>query len=97
MLVKETAEIETGMEESSVGTRQTYGKNQVWFGEIERKLAKLKTTFTYRSSCSLFYGVNVCLPVTEIPGLTRSDRAVPPFHLLRQNIAPKIIKISTGT
>jgi hypothetical protein len=33
------------------GTRQTDGKNLVWFGEIERKLAKLsKTTFTYRSS-----------------------------------------------
>ncbi len=28
-------------------TRQTDGKNLVWFGEIERKLAKLsKTTFT---------------------------------------------------
>jgi hypothetical protein len=31
------------------GTRQTVGKTGVWFGEIERKLAKLsKTTFTYR-------------------------------------------------
>jgi hypothetical protein len=28
----------------------------VWFGEIERKLAKLSmTTFTYRSSSKLFY------------------------------------------
>jgi hypothetical protein len=36
---------------SPSGTRQTEGKNSVWFGEIERKLAKLsKTTFTYRSS-----------------------------------------------
>jgi hypothetical protein len=26
--------------ESSVGTRQTDGKNLVWFGELERKLAK---------------------------------------------------------
>jgi hypothetical protein len=25
----------------SAGTRQTDGKNLVWFGEIERKLAKL--------------------------------------------------------
>jgi hypothetical protein len=34
--------IETGMaEKSSPGTRQTDGKNMVWFGEIERKLAKL--------------------------------------------------------
>jgi hypothetical protein len=49
---KETADIETGMaEKSSPGTRQTDGKNLVWFGEIERKLAKLsKTTFAYRSS-----------------------------------------------
>jgi hypothetical protein len=46
------AEIETGMaEKSSPGTRQADGKNLVWFGEIERKLAKLSMpTFTYRSS-----------------------------------------------
>jgi hypothetical protein len=32
------------------------GKNLAWFGEIERKLAKLsKTIFTYRSSSYLFY------------------------------------------
>jgi hypothetical protein len=38
-------------QKSTAGTRQTVGKNLVWFGEIERKLAKLsKTTFTYRSS-----------------------------------------------
>jgi hypothetical protein len=38
-------------QESPAGTRQTDGKNLVWFGELERKLAKLsKTTFTYRSS-----------------------------------------------
>ncbi len=36
---------------SPAGTRQTDSKNLVWFGEIERKLAKLsKATFTYRSS-----------------------------------------------
>ncbi len=53
-LPKGTAEIETGMaERSSLGTRQ----NLVWFGEIERKFAKLSTpTFTYRSSSELFYG-----------------------------------------
>jgi hypothetical protein len=35
----------------SAGTRQTDSKTLVWFGELERKLAKLsKTTFTYRSS-----------------------------------------------
>jgi hypothetical protein len=28
-------------EKSSLGTRQTDGKNLVWFGEIERKFAKL--------------------------------------------------------
>jgi hypothetical protein len=39
-------------EMSSTGTRQTDGKNLVWFGEIERKkLAKLTMpTFAYRSS-----------------------------------------------
>ncbi len=37
-----TAEIKTGIaEKSSPGTRQTDGKNLVWFGEIERNLAKL--------------------------------------------------------
>jgi hypothetical protein len=36
---------------SPAGTRQTDSKNLVWFGEIERKSAKLsKTTFTYLSS-----------------------------------------------
>jgi hypothetical protein len=39
------------LQKSYAGTRQTVGKNLVWFGEIERKLAKLsKTTFAYRSS-----------------------------------------------
>jgi hypothetical protein len=36
---------------SPAGTRQTGSINLVWFGEIERKLAKLsKTTFAYCSS-----------------------------------------------
>jgi hypothetical protein len=36
-LPKDTAEIEIGVaEKSSPGTRQTVGKNLVWFGEIER-------------------------------------------------------------
>jgi hypothetical protein len=49
----QSADIKTGTaEKSSPGTRQTDGKNLVWFGEIERKLAKLSMpTFTYRSSC----------------------------------------------
>ncbi len=34
-------------QESPAWTRQTDGKNFVWFGELERKLAKSsKTTFT---------------------------------------------------
>ncbi len=34
-------------QKSPAGTRKTDGKNMVWFGEIERKLANLsKTTFT---------------------------------------------------
>jgi hypothetical protein len=38
-------------EMTSPETRQTEGKNLAWFGEIERKLAKLSMpTFTYRSS-----------------------------------------------
>jgi hypothetical protein len=49
--------IETGIsEKSSPGTRQTDVKNLVWFGEKERKLAKLSIpTFTYRSSSEIFY------------------------------------------
>jgi hypothetical protein len=54
--------MEQERQKSSAGTRQTVGKNLVWFGEIERKLAKLsKTTFTYRSSSYLFYGI-YCTP-----------------------------------
>ncbi len=51
-LREDTAEIETGMaEKSSPGTRQTDGKNLIWFGERERKFAKLSMIiFTYRSS-----------------------------------------------
>ncbi len=38
-------------QKSPPGTSQRDGKKLVWFGEMERKLAKLsKTTFTYRSS-----------------------------------------------
>jgi hypothetical protein len=38
-------------QKSPAGTRQTYGKNKDWFGDIERKLAKLsKTIFTNPSS-----------------------------------------------
>jgi hypothetical protein len=49
---KDIAEIKTGMaEKHSPGTMQTDRKNLVWFGEIERKLAKLSMpTFTCRSS-----------------------------------------------
>jgi hypothetical protein len=49
-------------QKNPAGTRQTDGKNLVWFGEIERKLAKLsKTTFTYCSSSYLFYGHRICV------------------------------------
>jgi hypothetical protein len=42
-------------QKSPTGTRQTDGKNMVWFGEIEGKLAKLsKTTFPYRSYFNYF-------------------------------------------
>jgi hypothetical protein len=50
-------DFETGMAEKSSRDQATGGNNLVWFGEIERKLAKLsKTTFNYRSSSYLFYG-----------------------------------------
>jgi hypothetical protein len=46
-------------EKSSWAPGKQMAENLVWFGEIERKLAKLsKTTFTYRSSSYLFYGFN---------------------------------------
>jgi hypothetical protein len=32
-------------QKSPTGTRQTDGKNMIWFGEIERKLAKLSNYF----------------------------------------------------
>jgi hypothetical protein len=34
-------------EKSGSGTRQTDGKNWVWFGEIERKLAKIINAYLY--------------------------------------------------
>jgi hypothetical protein len=43
-------------EKSTLGTG---GNNLAWFGEIERKLAKLSMpTFTYPSSSLLFYEEN---------------------------------------
>ncbi len=43
-------------EKSSPGTRQTDGKHLSWFGEIERKLAKLSMpTFTYGTVLPLNY------------------------------------------
>ncbi len=51
---------------SSLVTRQRYGENLVWFGEIERKLAKLSMpTLTYRSSSLLFYAVGGGVKTTE--------------------------------
>jgi hypothetical protein len=48
------------MAEKSSWDKANRCKNLVWFGEIERKLAKLsKTTFAYRSSSSLFYGSDI--------------------------------------
>ncbi len=50
-LLKRLKRLKQEWQKSPAGTRQTYGKNLVWFGEIERRLAKLsRTTFTYRSS-----------------------------------------------
>ncbi len=50
-LLKRLQRLKQEWQKSPVGTKQKCGKNQVWFGEMERKLAKLsKTTFTCRSS-----------------------------------------------
>jgi hypothetical protein len=69
-------------------TPATDGKNLVWFGEIERKLAKLSTTtFTYRSSYELFYN-------SDQPGKNGQDREekCSPCHadenLCRNHIRP---------
>ncbi len=49
-LLKRQQRLKQEWQKSQAGTRQAYDKNLVWFGEIERKSAKLsKTTFTYRS------------------------------------------------
>jgi hypothetical protein len=58
-------------EKPSPGTRQTDSKNLVWFGEIERKLAKISMpTFTYHSSSYLSY---VCTEgVLEAAGHTNT-------------------------
>jgi hypothetical protein len=47
------------MAENSSWDQANRRQNMVWFGEIEKKLSKLsKTTFTYRSTSYLFYGLN---------------------------------------
>jgi hypothetical protein len=49
--LKRLQKLKQEWQKSPAGTRQTDSKNLVWFGEIERKLAKLSmTTFTYHSS-----------------------------------------------
>jgi hypothetical protein len=50
-LLKKVQRLKQEWQKRPAGTKQTDGKNLVWFGEIKRKLAKLsKTTFSYRSS-----------------------------------------------
>ncbi len=50
---------------SSMGPGKQTAKNLVWFGELERKIAKFsKTTVTYRSSSYLFYVVSE--PLVEL-------------------------------
>jgi hypothetical protein len=68
-LLEKNEEIEIGMaEKSSWDQANRRQKNLVWFGEIERKLAKLsKTTFTYRSSSYLFYGFHPYFPSSFVP------------------------------
>jgi hypothetical protein len=47
-------------EKSSLRTRQTDGKNLVWFGEIERKLAKLLMP-TFTTVLSLNYFIDLAI------------------------------------
>jgi hypothetical protein len=72
---------------SNPGTRQKEGKNLVWFGEIERKLAKLlMPTFTHRCSSYYFMTVvyNSCRTalLTEETGSTISIQTVTLHTLL---------------
>ncbi len=53
LLVKETADIETGMAEKSSWNRSNIRQKLVWFGEIQRKLAKL----SYHSSSYNYFMV----------------------------------------
>jgi hypothetical protein len=57
-LPSDTAETKSEVAEMPGWDQANRGENLVWFGEIERKLAKLSmTTFTYRSSsCFHFAG-----------------------------------------
>jgi hypothetical protein len=43
-LLKRLQRLKQEWPKSPAGTRQTYGKNSVWFGEMERKLANLSKT-----------------------------------------------------
>jgi hypothetical protein len=50
-LLTDTAETESEVAEKSSWDKANRGENLFWFGEIERKLAKLTmNTFAYRSS-----------------------------------------------
>jgi hypothetical protein len=66
--------METGKaEKSSPGTRQTDGENLVWFGEIERKLAKLSMpTFTYLSPLNYFMPCSLSCFVSYLLGVSSS-------------------------
>jgi hypothetical protein len=58
IFIKTLQRLKQEWQKSPAGTRQIDGKNLVWFGEIEKKLAKLsKTAFTCRSPSLLFYGL----------------------------------------
>ncbi len=54
-LLKRLQRLKQEWQKSPAGTRQTYGKNQVWFGEIERKFAKLLKTIHLLTALPLIY------------------------------------------
>jgi hypothetical protein len=71
-------------EKSSPGTRQTDCNNWIWFGEIERKLAKLSMpTFTYLSPLNYFMPVvlaascHTCLEYHHLHRIPPQDSLLP--------------------
>jgi hypothetical protein len=88
MITFDTTESESEVAEMFSRDQANTGGNMVWFGGLERKLAKLSmTTFIYCSSSLLFYGLpilyleyqNVC-PFVRIGSPRPLKRVCPPWN-----------------